>query len=179
MATHSSVLAWRIPGTGEPGGLPSMRSHRVVWSDLAAAAAWQFYFHFYTWHFKARKKMTSYSLNVNPITLSHLFNDKVKFSSHLTPEQVPDGSKILMNKTKQNISKTIHKWIFKIIVQLLLLLLSRFSGVRLCAIPQTAAHQALPSLGFSRQEHRSGLPFPSPMHESEKWKGSRSVVFDS
>ena len=35
-----------------------------------------------------------------------------------------------------------------------------------------AAHQALPSLGFSRQEHWSGLPFPSPMHESEKWKWS-------
>ena len=44
MATHSSVLAWRIPGTGEPGGLQSMGSHRVRhdWSDLAAAAveAW-------------------------------------------------------------------------------------------------------------------------------------------
>ena len=41
MATHSSVLAWRIPGTGEPGGLPSMGLHRVRhdWSDLAAAAA--------------------------------------------------------------------------------------------------------------------------------------------
>ena len=39
-----------------------------------------------------------------------------------------------------------------------------------------AAHQASPSLGFSRQEHWSGLPFPSPMHESEKWKWSRSVV---
>ena len=41
MATHCSVLAWRIPGTGEPGGLLSMRSHRVRhdWSDLAAAAA--------------------------------------------------------------------------------------------------------------------------------------------
>ena len=41
MATHSSVLAWRIPGTGEPGGLPSVGSHRVGhdWSDLAAAAA--------------------------------------------------------------------------------------------------------------------------------------------
>ena len=41
MATHSSVLAWRIPGTAEPGGLPSMGSHRVWhdWSDLAAAAA--------------------------------------------------------------------------------------------------------------------------------------------
>ena len=39
-ATHSSVLAWRIPGTGEPGGLPSMGSHRVWhnWSDLTAAA---------------------------------------------------------------------------------------------------------------------------------------------
>ena len=49
----------------------------------------------------------------------------------------------------------------------LLLLLSRFSRVRLCATPETAAHQAPPSLGFSRQEHWSGLPFPSPMHESE------------
>ena len=41
MATHSSVLAWRFPGTGEPGGLPSVGSHRVRhdWSDLAAAAA--------------------------------------------------------------------------------------------------------------------------------------------
>ena len=42
MATPSSVLAWRIPGTGEPGGLPSMGLHRVGhdWSDLAAAAAY-------------------------------------------------------------------------------------------------------------------------------------------
>ena len=41
MASHSSVLAWRIPGTGEPGGLPSMGSHRVRhdWNDLAVAAA--------------------------------------------------------------------------------------------------------------------------------------------
>ena len=41
MATHSSVLAWRIPGVGEPRGLPSMGSHKVGydWSDLAAAAA--------------------------------------------------------------------------------------------------------------------------------------------
>ena len=50
----------------------------------------------------------------------------------------------------------------------LLLLLSCFSRVRLCVTPQTAAHQAPPSLGFSRQEHWNGLPFPSPMHESEK-----------
>ena len=51
---------------------------------------------------------------------------------------------------------------------LLLLLLSHFSHVRLCVTPETAGHQAPPSLGFSRQEHWSGLPFPSPMQESEK-----------
>ena len=56
---------------------------------------------------------------------------------------------------------------------------SRFSRVQLCATPRTAAHQAPPSLGFSRQEHRSGLPFPSPMHESGKWTWSHSVVSDS
>ena len=61
---------------------------------------------------------------------------------------------------------------------LLLLLLSRFSRVRLCATPETAAHQALPFLGFSRQEHWSGLPFPSPMHESKKRKWSHSVLSD-
>ena len=59
-----------------------------------------------------------------------------------------------------------------------MLLLSHFSRVRLCVTPETAAHQAAPSLGFSRQEHWSRLPFPSPMHEGEKWKWSHSVVSD-
>ena len=49
---------------------------------------------------------------------------------------------------------------------LLLLLLSRFSHVRLCATPWTAAHQAPLSMGFSRQECWSGLPLPSPTHSS-------------
>ena len=55
MATHSSVLAWRIPGTGEPDGLPSMGSHRVGhdWSDLAAAAAAA------ADHFKLQEEFTS------------------------------------------------------------------------------------------------------------------------
>ena len=51
---------------------------------------------------------------------------------------------------------------------LLLLLLSRFSRVQICVTPWTAAHEAPPSLGFSRQEHWSGLPLPSPTHESER-----------
>ena len=55
-------------------------------------------------------------------------------------------------------TNTCHKY-----NTVLLLLLSHFSRVRLCATPQTVAHQALPSLGFSRQEHWSGLPFPSPI----------------
>ena len=46
---------------------------------------------------------------------------------------------------------------------MLLLLLSRFSRVRLCATPETAVQQAPPSLGFSRQEYWSGWPFPSPV----------------
>ena len=57
------------------------------------------------------------------------------------------------------------KHFYSVVLLLLLLLLSHFSCVRLCVTPETAAHQAPPSLGFSRQEHWSGLPFPSP-----KWK---------
>ena len=95
MTTHSRVLAWRIPGMGEPGGLHSMGSHRVrhEWSDLAAAAI-------------------------------------KRARSHSAP-------------------------------CMLLLLLNRFSRVWLCAAPWTAAHQAPPSMGFSRQEYWSGLPLPS------------------
>ena len=60
----------------------------------------------------------------------------------------------------------LASWLpFVLIFSLLLLLLSPFSPVRLCATPETAAHQAPLSLGFSRQEHWSGLPFLSPMHE--------------
>ena len=53
MTTHSSVLAWRIPGTGEPAGLPSMESHRVGhnWSDLAAAAYLIYFYNIFVPHF--------------------------------------------------------------------------------------------------------------------------------
>ena len=54
MATHSNVLAWRIPGTGKPGGLPSMRSHRVGhnWRNLAAAVSIILCFIFYSFNFR-------------------------------------------------------------------------------------------------------------------------------
>ena len=63
-------------------------------------------------------------------------------------------------------------------VVVLLLLLRRFSCVWLCN-PIDGSLPGPPSLGFSRQEHWSGLPFPSPMQESEKWKWSHSIVPDS
>ena len=68
--------------------------------------------------------------------------------------------------TSYVIRKHKLKW-DTIVYLLLLLLLSHFSRVWLCVTPWTAAHQAPPYLGFSRQEYWSGLPFPSPMHESE------------
>ena len=63
-------------------------------------------------------------------------------------------------------------WKWKVKVKLL-------SHVRLFRTPWTATHQAPPSLRFSRQEHWSELPFPSPVHESEKWKWSCSVMSNS
>ena len=96
---------------------------------------------------------------------------------HIQPVEKQKKTKEQRNCTKdfRDISMDESKWVSSklagpLVVQLLLLLLllSRFSRVRLCATPQTAGHQAPPSLGFSRQEHWSGLPFPSPMHESEK-----------
>ena len=65
-----------------------------------------------------------------------------------------------------NSQQLVIEYLFKIqwLLLLLLLLLSHFSHVRLCETPQMAAYQAPPSLGFSRQEYWSGLPFPSPMN---------------
>ena len=84
-------------------------------------------------------------LNIFPGTLN------VSFSQPLNSPNCPPSN------------VTEHKGI-----QQLLLPLSRCSHVRLCVTPETAAHQSPLYLGFSRHEHWSGLPFPSPVHESEK-----------
>ena len=68
--------------------------------------------------------------------------------------------------------------VLEVIVLFVLLLLSRVSRVRLCTTPQRTAHQAPLSLGFSRQEHWSGLPFPSPKGTIER-RWSHSVMSDS
>ena len=73
MATHSSVLAWRIPGTGEPGGLPSVEPHRVThdWSDLAAAAAM---LHLHRFSIEQTLTFTSYSVSRTPLPTQSIGN---------------------------------------------------------------------------------------------------------
>ena len=88
-------------------------------------------------------------------------------------------SKVGSCASRPNETRLKKFFLVPLFCRLLLLLLRHFICVRLCVTPSTAAHQAPPSLGFSRQEHWSGLPFPSPVHESKKWKWSRSVVSHS
>ena len=103
----------------------------------------------------------------------------------INPVKAKAVEKVIMKKPPKVILKSkgwplgIIIWILTPLLepQLLLLLLSHFSRVQLCATPEMAAHQAPLSLGFSRQEHWSGLPFPSPVHESEKWKWLLSHVW--
>ena len=76
----------------------------------------------------------------------------------------PDNHDDVITDLEPDILKCEVKWA----LLLLLLLLSRFSRVWLCATPETAAHEAPSALGVSRQEHGSWLPFPSPRHEREK-----------
>ena len=73
----------------------------------------------------------------------------------------------------QNVLLSAGDLVFRVLAAAAAKLLQ--SCLTLCD-PVGGSHQAPPSLGFSRQEHWSGLPFPSPMHESEKWKWSRSVL---
>ena len=102
MATHSSVLAWRIPGTVEPDGLPCMGSHRVRhnWCDSAAAAA-------ASWEYRASIS------GVSALPSLCLFSYSAMSDSFVTP------------------------W--------------------------TIACQSPQSMGFSKEEYWSGLPFPSPL----------------
>ena len=118
MATHSSVLAWRIPGTAEPGGLPSMGSHRVRhdWRDLTAAAA-------------AALSVWFGAGYLTAVTFNFLLFSEV-FLVH---------SYVSFNLSNLSLSINIHAEISLIfpslyifLNRLLLLLLSRFSHVQLC-----------------------------------------------
>ena len=100
---------------------------------------------------------------------------KLQYFGHLMRRTDSLEKTLMLGKTegRKRRGKKRMRWLHGITdsVNMLLLLLSRFSYVQLCATPLTAAHQAPPTLGLSRQEHWSGLPFPSP-----KWSESEVKV---
>ena len=122
MATHSSVLAWRIPGMAEPGGLPSIGSHRVRhnWSDLAAAAAvlnynliiwlhyrgpsYLYYSHNHPWFIKENRVRGQYFLK-------NIF----LFTTFIPHEVNMDLKESFKKKNKQTTKKKTHRlvmWIY-------------------------------------------------------------------
>ena len=123
-----------------PSIIPSIR---VFSNESALCIRWPKY-----WSF-------SFSIRISPSNeYSGLISIRIE---SLISFQSKGLSRVFSNTTVQKHLQTYNC--------MLLLLLSHFSRVLLCATPSTAAHQAPLSLGFSRQEHWSGLPFPSPMHE--------------
>ena len=110
--------------------------------------------------------------NSNPLQYSCLENprDRISLLRALVKDLFLATSVLLLRLYLPIASPKIHNTNTTKLILTCISLLSHFSRIQLCATPSTAAHQAPPSLGFSRQEYWSGLPFPSPMHESEKSK---------
>ena len=129
MATHSSILAWRILGTEEPGGLPSMGSHRVGhnWSDLAAAAAVSWLLPCETHIRLLTHKTIRKDIEFCQFFFCIFWNYHMIFIFHSTHVV------------------RVSEWV------------KSHSRVRLFATQWTVAYQAPPSIGFSRQEYWSGL----------------------
>ena len=182
MATHSSTLSWKIPGMGEPGGLPSVGLHRVGhdWSYLAAAAAAaadikQFILLTSHTHTHARTKSHPSSSIIEISVHRKIFHWEANYDitaatatakslqSCLTLCDPKDGSPpgspvpgILQARTLEWAAISFsNAWEWKVKVKSL-------SRIQLLATPWTAAYQTPPSMGFSRQEYWSGVPSPSP-----------------
>ena len=135
MAPHSSTLAWKIPGTEEPGRLQSMGSLESDTTDFP-----------FTFHFHAlEKEMATHS----------------SVLAWRIPGTAKPGGLLSMgsHRVRHNWSDLAAATAAQILLEHLL---SHFSRVRFFETPWTIAHQAHLSMGFSRQEHWSGLPFPSP-----------------
>ena len=122
-------------------------------------------------HHKCIKYMQIKSiLSFTPINYTEIYYHKLKFITTYAHKLCIGPFTVKRNVNKGKHAELSHncKKLMVVHTMLLLLLLSCFIRVRLRVTPQTAAHQAPLSLGFSRQKYWSGLPFPSPMHESEK-----------
>ena len=166
MATHSSVLAWRIPGMGKPGGLPSMGSHNRTWLKRLSSSSTQ-------------QIIISHSVEARDLKLGCWVSQvlvRSLFACWHSPSAAaakslqscptlcdptdgsPPGSPvpgIPQARTLEWVAISFsNAWKWKVKVKPL-------SCVQLFVTPWTAAHQAPPSMGFFRQEYRSGVPLPS------------------
>ena len=120
-------------------------------------------------HFQGKPfNITVIQVYAQPLMLKNL---KLNGSNDLQdlPKLIPDKCPFHQRRLECKSRKSRYTW--------LLLLLSRFSRVRLCVTPYMVAHQAPPSLGFSRQEHWSGLPLPSPWNAIKSFLELRLPLF--
>ena len=138
-ATHSSVLAWRIPGTGEPGGLPSMGLHRVRhdWSDLAAAAAAAFchgdfsavyIWFFLKWSWIQSLMLMAILLQLNYIGISweYCLDNSVSVWSVNIYWMITYVDPFPRWRRGRGGSNLMDRWVFKISTQVLSRLISRW-----------------------------------------------------
>ena len=118
MATHSSVLAWRVPGTGEPDELPSMGSHRVGhdWSDLAVAVAeWKLLSSFYTSksHPEDLPVVKHLPANAGDMVLvsgpGKIPHATGQLSPHTTPTEATHTTPMLCSKRSHHNEKPSHR----------------------------------------------------------------------
>ena len=166
--SQARILEWITISSSRGSSRPREQTHVTCFSRTGRRVL----YHWATW------EAPIYTVH------THIYNHYKHFFNHWKKKQLKDrGQKKPTGKIRKIFVQVVHKEITKMALKCKKnvethsqLLLSHFSRVRLWATPQTEAHQAPLSLGFSRQEHWSGLPFPSPMHESEKWKWSCSVV---
>ena len=179
MAPHSSTLAWKIPWTEEPGRRQSVGSHRVR-HDWATSLSLFTFMHWRRKWWPTPVLLPGKSHGQKSLvgdspwgckewdTTEHSTATAAKsLQSCLTLCDPIDGSPpgfpvpgILQARTLEWVAISFsNAWKWKVKVQSL-------SRVRLLATPWTAAYQAPPSLGFSRQEYWSGVPLPSPQHSN-------------
>ena len=160
------MTPWESPLILSTAVYVSLSYHKCLWSfpihlvskygkyskQLDLSPSYQIYFWF---------KITSTKSSLDHVTLRKTKSAKISYDH---PSQSLD---LRVRRDGWNIRPFFIYKTGQLSTSWLLLLLSHFSRVQLCATPQTAAHQAPPSLGLSRLEHWSGLLFPFPMQESE------------
>ena len=157
---HSSTLAWKIPWAEEPGRLQSMGSLRVGHNWVTSLSLFTFHFH---------------ALEKEVATYSSILAWRIPGTGK------PDGLLFMgSHRVGHNWSNLAAAAACTLCIKFQVYTFNCLLDTPLnLEVPKTFKTQHVLTDGFCRQEYWSGLPFPSPMHESEKWKWNRSVLSDS